>query len=57
MIADFLMHNRLYLAAIVAFLAIFAWVYRPSARNIYETNGNIPFDGNDNAATRQEDRP
>lgn len=43
MFADFLSHNILYLVSLLAFLAIVAWVYRPSARKRYEANGNIPF--------------
>jgi cbb3-type cytochrome oxidase subunit 3 len=28
------------------FLAIVAWIYRPTAKKRYEADGNIPFVGN-----------
>lgn len=34
----------LYLGIPLGFLAIAVWVYRPTARNRYEADGNIPFE-------------
>lgn len=35
----------LYMVIPLAFLAIVAWVYRPSAKKRYQADGNIPFSG------------
>ena len=57
MFVDFIVQNRFYLVAVVFFLALVAWVYRPDARKRFEADGNIPFDGNDDALPRRVDRP
>lgn len=35
-----------YLGIPLLFLAIVAWIYRPTAKKRYEADGNIPFAGN-----------
>jgi cbb3-type cytochrome oxidase subunit 3 len=35
----------LYLLIPLAFLAVVAWIYRPSAKKHYLADGNIPFYG------------
>jgi cbb3-type cytochrome oxidase subunit 3 len=35
----------LYLLIPLAFLAVVAWIYRPSAKKRYQADGNIPFYG------------
>jgi cbb3-type cytochrome oxidase subunit 3 len=45
-----------YLGVPLAFLAIVVWIYRPSAKKRYQTDGNIPFPGDkDDDKTRQGD--
>jgi len=35
----------LYFGIPLAFLAIVAWIYRPSAKKRYQADGNLPFYG------------
>lgn len=37
-----------YLGIPLIFLAVVAWIYRPSAKKNYEADGNIPFVGERN---------
>jgi cbb3-type cytochrome oxidase subunit 3 len=40
---NFISEYGLYLGVPLAFLGIVAWIYRPSAKNRYRADGNIPF--------------
>jgi len=44
-----------FVAIPLVFLAVVAWIYRPSAKKRYQADGNIPFDGDKkDGKTRQD---
>jgi cbb3-type cytochrome oxidase subunit 3 len=43
-LADFVNAYGVYVASLVAFVAIVVWIFRPSARKRYQADGRIPFD-------------
>jgi cbb3-type cytochrome oxidase subunit 3 len=49
----------LYWSVPLLFLVIVAWVYRPSAKKRYKTDGSIPFDkdGSETQAQRRSHYP
>ena len=44
-LANFFAEYGLYLGIPLIFLALVAWIYRPSAKKRYQADGNIPFYG------------
>ena len=46
---DLLNAFGLYLGVPLLFVAIVAWIYRPSAKKRYQADGNIPFYGDKKA--------
>ena len=48
-LADLVTEYGLYAASLVAFIAIMAWVFRPSAKQRYQANGRIPFNEDKNS--------
>lgn len=44
-LATFLAEYGLYLGIPLFFLALVAWIYRPSAKKRYQADGNTPFYG------------
>jgi cbb3-type cytochrome oxidase subunit 3 len=48
-IGNFLSDYGLFLGIPLAFLAVVAWIYRPSAKKRYEADGNLPFYGDKKA--------
>lgn len=54
-LANLLMEYWLFLGIPLAFLAVVAWIYRPSAKKRYQADGNIPFYGDKkDGKTRQD---
>jgi cbb3-type cytochrome oxidase subunit 3 len=43
----------LYLGIPLVFLAVVAWIYRPSAKDRYQANGNILFYGDEEDANKR----
>lgn len=42
-VLDVLVEYWLYWSIPLLFLAVVAWIYRPSAKDDYKADGNIPF--------------
>ena len=53
-IATMLGEYWLYLGIPLVFLAIVAWIYRPTARKRYQADGNIPFDTDKNGGKTEQ---